>query len=119
MNIKVQTQADKFTLGDGIIKEYNPRERGMRALKIGAAFWGGAVVSVLVPVLHFVLVPGLFISGPIMAWIQYKQENQIHDAKITCPECKKDIEIKKISGNWPLKSVCPHCSAQMYLTKNV
>jgi hypothetical protein len=119
MKIKIQTQVDKYTIGDAEIKEYAPRERMTRALKKLGMFWGAAVVSVLIPVFHFVLVPGFLILGPIMARLQYKQELEIKDAKFPCPDCKKEVEFKKVSGNWPLRQICPHCSSQLYLNKEV
>lgn len=117
MKIKVQTQADKYTIGDAEIKEYTPRERTLRALKTLGAFWGLAIISVLIPVLHFILVPGFLLLGPIMAWLQYRQEIQVNNAHTQCPECQKEADFKKITGNWPLKQNCPNCSAQFYINK--
>ena len=119
MKIKVQTQVDKYTTGEAEIKEYAPRERMIRALKTLGLFWLAAVLCVLIPVFHFILVPGLLILGPIMARMQYKQELQMENVKVSCPDCKKEVTFKKISGNYPLKQICPHCSSQLYINKEV
>lgn len=89
----------------------------MRGLKTLGAFWAGAVVSVLIPVFHFVLVPGLFLVGVIMANVKRKQQIEIADIKFNCPECQQPVEIKKLSGDWPMRQNCPHCSAQLYFEK--
>ena len=51
---------------------YSPRERLLRALKILGIFWGLALLSVPILVAHFVLVPGFFLLGPVMAYRRYR-----------------------------------------------
>lgn len=115
MRITLQSQVDKSTSAEAQVREYTPKERSTRALKVLGGFWAGSLASIPVPVLHFVLLPGLFIAGPFMAWSQYKKEIKIESVAGTCPECKKDLTYRNISGSWPLLQICSHCAQQIYL----
>lgn len=115
MKITLQTQVDKLTIAEGDVVEYSKSERTKRSLKTLGAFWGAAILSVLIPVLHFFLVPGLFLIGPVMAWVQYKKELKIIKLVGKCPECEKEITFQNLSGTWPLKQVCPLCSEQIHI----
>lgn len=119
MTFYVLTRPDRFVQSEGIVKEFTSREKTIRALKALAAFWGAALLSILIPVFHFVLVPGLFIVGVIMGNVKRKQQIEITDARFPCPECKKDVVFKKLSGNWPIRQTCPHCSSQLYFQKEI
>src|SRR5512140_1627824 len=48
------------------VARHDPGQRTRRALKSLGIFWGLAVVSVLVPIAHFVLVPGFFVLGIVL-----------------------------------------------------
>lgn len=115
MKITIQSQVDKITIAEGEFVEYSERERTMRSIKTLAAFWGASILSALVPVAHFILVPGLFLIGPVMAWLEHKKELKIRKVVGTCPECVKEISFLNVSGSWPVKQVCPLCSQQLYL----
>jgi hypothetical protein len=119
MALYVLTRPDRLVQSEGTVKEFSPQEKTIRALKVLGAFWGAAVVSILIPVLHFVLVPGFFIIGPIMANVKRNQQIEIENARFPCPECKKELEFKKISGNWPIRQTCPNCSSQLYFQKEI
>lgn len=119
MALFVLTRPDRFLPSDGTVKEFTPKEKTSRSFKILAAFWIGSLFSVLLPVLHFVLVPGLFISGVIMFNVRRKQQIEVLDVRCPCPECQKEVSFKKIAGNWPLRQTCPHCSAQLYFQKEI
>ncbi len=119
MKLKLQTQVDKWTFGEGAVHEYDSREKLLRSLKTLGLCWLAAVFAILIPVFHFVLVPGLLILGPLMAWVQSRQGLEILRLQGSCAECKKEINFKKSSGNWPLRQTCPHCSCQIYVEKSV
>ena len=85
------------------------RARLVRSLKRAGIFFGIAVVSVLVPMLHFVLVPGfLIVSGVFFA--KTMAETKVATAILgTCPSCKQPVELRGVFKVTGTKETCPHC----------
>ena len=92
----------------------------VEALTAGARFgrgvvrlvvcWVLAVACVLVPLLHFVLVPGLFILGPVLAWLATRATVQVKSERIGCPRCEKETGIEPGTTGWPVSLRCSLCS---------
>ena len=97
---------------------WTPSQRTMRALKSLGIFWGLAVISVFLPVAHFVLVPMFLILGPIMAHGTYKQDASIVAKDLVCPECKAPLKVSSQKMKWPLLLVCDNCKTRVYLHKS-
>lgn len=80
-----------------------------RAFKRSGLFFGLAVVSVLIPMLHFVLVPAFLIVSIVM-FVKTMSETKIATAlEGECPSCHKKIDLVgafKLSGS---KESCPQC----------
>jgi hypothetical protein len=92
-------------------------QRTMRALKMLGTFWGLALFSVFLPVLHFVLVPTFFLLGPIMAYGTYKQDAGIVAKDLVCPECGAVLKVSAQKMKWPLLLNCNNCKTRVYLHK--
>jgi hypothetical protein len=58
-----------------------------RAAKTLAACWGLAVVAVFLPLLHFILVPGLLVLGVALGWSRLREAHSLIDAEGPCPAC--------------------------------
>lgn len=114
MKINVYSQRDNVTLHELAGHTYTKQERTRRALTRLFAFWGLAVVSILIPVFHFVLVPLFFLLAPFLARKTYKEEATLEACEIPCPECKQLTKFQKNSGQWPLHDNCPHCMNRIY-----
>ncbi|RYZ83520.1 MAG: hypothetical protein EOP06_19845 [Proteobacteria bacterium] len=97
---------------------YAQQERTSRAIKRLFAFLGLAVLSILVPVFHFVLVPAFLIIAPFVAYKAYQEEVTLEAAQIVCPECKQSVLFAKNSGVWPLHAACPSCRNRIYFDKS-
>ena len=69
------------------VRRRDARQRTLRALKTLAACWGLAVAAVFLPVLHFVLVPGLLVLGPVLAWSRWREAHSLLLAEGDCPAC--------------------------------
>ena len=72
--------------------------------------WVLAVAFVLVPLLHFVLVPGLFILGPVLAWLATRATVRVRSERIDCPKCGKETGIEAGTTGWPVSLRCCFCS---------
>jgi hypothetical protein len=84
--------------------------RAMRAATRWVGLWVLAVGSILVPLLHFVLVPGFFIAGPLLAMLAFRETVVVTSTQVTCPKCGKQSGIETGTTGWPAGLRCTHCS---------
>jgi hypothetical protein len=61
--------------------------RTTRAVQALAGCWVLAVAAVFLPLLHFVLVPGLLVLGPALAWRRLHEAETLVLAEGACPAC--------------------------------
>jgi hypothetical protein len=99
--------------GELEIQNWDKSDRLGRSLKWTAILWGGALISVLIPILHFLLVPSFFIAGPIVGWLTYKTEKAVLGGKGSCPFCKAPLEIAKTAYEFPVKELCTECYSSL------
>ncbi|MEN0059040.1 MAG: hypothetical protein AAGB31_09410 [Bdellovibrio sp.] len=114
MQVKIYSQRDKSQTHEVAGHIYSQQERTRRALKKLGMFWGLALISVPLPVVHFVLVPVFFFVGPLMAHKTYKEEITLESTTMNCPECGKSVQFNQNSGLWPLHDFCPECRSRIY-----
>jgi len=95
---------------------FSQQEMKMRALKSLLGFWVIAAVCVLIPIAHFVLVPGFFIGGIVVASRRWKTAEEGRDATGSCPDCGKDvcIPLDKVA-ELPQWHDCPECAKPLAL----
>ncbi len=100
------------------IKNWSKEERTHRALKIGGILFGIGILSILIPLAHFVLVPGFLIASPIVAWVFLGQTSAILGGTGTCPNCKKEIKIEQTKNIFPVNDVCSHCYRALVISRS-
>lgn len=109
--IQAKANSDHIEFGSADIRNYSPREVLLKSLKTLSLFWGLALLSVLLPVVHFVSVPLLFGLGIYMTLRTRKLRKEILSGAIACPNCRQPIEIK----NAPLfdehTEICQNCAS--------
>lgn len=112
LSLKVQILGDTpgaMTTGQIRVQHWSPPQRLSRALKLGTACWSGAAIAILIPFLHFLLVPALLIAGPIVAFIIYGQESVILGGEGLCPNCNATLPIARTSYEFPVSDLCSKC----------
>src|SRR3954464_15746238 len=67
------------------------QQRMMRAAKIWGIMWLLMLFSLPVFILHFVLVPGFLIAGPVMGMRRYGVTEIPDHISGNCPACKQEI----------------------------
>jgi len=96
---------------------HDPGARIHRALKALGICWGLAVASVLVPIAHFVLVPGFVLTGGWLFGRRMGETATVLGASGHCPRCDAAREFR---ADGPLKehakAQCPVCHNQFALT---
>src|SRR5689334_19748665 len=107
--VRVSSSAGKETPGEVRVQHWTHQERMKRAIKVFFLCWGLAAVAVLIPLLHFILVPSLVIAGPISAYMTLQQESVVLGGESRCPECGADLVIVRAPEKWPLSDLCAKC----------
>ena len=109
ISVTLSSSNEKKTLGTAWIEEWTQRQRLKRALKALGISWGLGTIAVFIPGMHFILVPGLLIAGPFLAYNTYQIRNIISGGTGTCPQCGKSFSIVKAPLKWPLNDLCSAC----------
>ena len=99
------------------IDRHDPGDRLKRGLMALAACWGLAAVAILVPIAHFVLVPGFFLLGIFLLVKRLGQAATIAAVRGPCPQCG-------VTGNFHAggrlkphtKVSCPSCHNELDLS---
>lgn len=79
-------------------------------------FWIIGLFCILIPVLHFFLVPAFFITGIYFLIKSLKYKYRIENTgSALCPSCQKKIEIKALWFESQVRFGCSHCSEQLVL----
>jgi len=95
---------------------FTQQEQKMRALKSLAMFWVIATLCILIPIAHFILVPGFLIGGVVAASQRWKTKQEGVDATGSCPACHNDICIKlDKNAELPQWKDCPECADPLEL----
>jgi len=95
---------------------YDHRQRVTRAVLILLGCWGGAAVTILIPILHLITVPLLFLAGPFMAYRRLHEVATLTRARGTCPACSQEIDhVARESWKPLLRIDCPHCRRRITL----
>lgn len=80
-------------------------------------FWLGALVCVLIPVLHFVLVPVGLLAGVFFFVFKFGQKENLVSGKIRCLNCNHEMTLKPASFNWPKKEMCTQCGTELVMER--
>lgn len=118
MKLKVNVDGE-WVLGEDLpLKTLAVNERLKRSLKVFFIFFLMAVLSILIPVLHFVLVPGFLIASVVLSILKYKEIGIIDLSNFSCPSCKKKMHEKTISfkkSDETLRLFCSECRKNIVL----
>ncbi len=109
--------SDKEKIGEVRIKTFNQKERIVRGLKFLGIFWGSAIFAVFIPMLHFILVPLLFLVGIIVAVFVSQTKSVVLGGESACPKCESFLPIVRSSDQWPLSDLCSHCRTTVTISK--
>jgi len=95
---------------------FTQQEQKMRALKSMMTFWAIAALCILIPIAHFILVPGFFIGGIMAASRRWKVKEEGIEATGSCPACHNEICIKlDKNAELPQWRDCPECKDPLEL----
>ncbi len=109
--IRILAKKDSVS-ADGLlhIKHFDQSDCIKRAFSRLGLYWLLALGSLPIMIVHWVLVPGFLIAGPVMAILAYRTK-QINDfASGECPACNNTINVKfDAKETLPKWTYCPTC----------
>ena len=94
------------------------QERLKRSLKTFFTFFGAATLSVLIPVLHFFLVPIFLILSLYFSYRKFKEIVSVDLVGIKCPECNtnfKDATVGLRRDDLVVRLSCDQCRKNLTL----
>lgn len=103
--------------GSATVITYDRPARWRRALKALGKWWGIALLSVLIPVAHFVLVPSFFLFGLFQFSQRLSAVEVPADARGKCPDCGTEQALE-LASQWhvPQLVTCRECHRGLRLT---
>jgi|GEM_PF-4531498 len=114
--VELHTYNGSDTLGSMTVEQANSAARAKRALLTLGGWWVAAVISALVPFAHWVLVPTLFLLGPVMAAFALSRDRVVRDGVGTCPTCAAAVTFAGASRPESFSTTCPACGLTITIT---
>lgn len=117
----IEIESDNFPAQAGTLysQAFSNTERLRRALKMLVILWAVALVTVFIPIAHFVLVPTFLLAGPIVALRRYGMKSALEKVGGVCPACGQEIAIPLEPSDWlPKRTYCPACNKPLRLMYN-
>ncbi len=115
--VTVRAESGRSSPGSVEIQQWNKKSRIVRSLIFFFTALILSLVSVLIPLLHFILVPGFLLAAPLGAWITFREESRILGGMSTCPDCNQPLPIVATSDRWPLHELCTQCQRTLWVEK--
>jgi DNA-directed RNA polymerase subunit RPC12/RpoP len=106
---RIKSSSGKETRTSVELRILSADERRKNALKALGICWGISILSIPLPPIHWVTVPGFFFFGFYMAWKRWNEKVHSLPFSFPCPECGKTVEVKEHASKEQMEIVCPHC----------
>ena len=110
---KLRTNDFKESEVRAVIKACDKTKMIFLGLKKLSLFWALALFSVMIPLLHFVLVPAFLVVGIVAFLGQYKNEFYTKAANCLCPQCLNQFSLESLYFFDGKKLRCQLCMAQL------
>jgi hypothetical protein len=89
--------------------DWDKQERMKNALKTFGFLFTLSFVSIFIPILHFVLVPSLFIGSFVFAMDKYQEKMRSEGGSGECPKCHQEFKVQPSSWVNRVTNNCDHC----------
>ena len=117
---EIQTRPARLLLPDGTETQatvqwevFSAQSAGKRALQAWILSWGAAIAAVFIPLLHFILVPGLIITGPILFFVMSRARSRMLGGQGTCPACQAPFTIGAGQTSPRFYDLCTSCRREV------
>ncbi len=117
VRVSLRTNTDVFKDGTLSTRHIHIQERLLNGLKFLGLFWLVGALCVLVPVMHFFLVPLAAIAGVVVFVMKFSQTEVRETGSVACPNCGTLVVLKGSSFNWPIIETCSNCRYGLNITR--
>jgi len=118
-NILLKSKACEQTRAIMHIEAFSPQEQKIRAAKSLLGIWLIAALCILIPIAHFILVPGFLIAGVVVALRKLKSTAEGREASGECPACHHPVTLDlEKNSELPQWRKCPDCGNTLELAEN-
>jgi hypothetical protein len=117
--VVIRSYDGRISAGAMDVREMSLGLRVGRALKALGICWMFAVIAVLVPILHWLLVPSLVLLGPIVAARAFSHERQVCGGGGPCPVCGSPIVFHHSAHPGSFNQPCRVCRLSLHVTPAV
>jgi hypothetical protein len=101
---------EKPTVAKAVIHEWSMFDRFKRGILGLSAMWLLGGVSVFFPIVHWVLVPGFFVLGPLIGILRFTEQQELVSMHGSCPRCNLDREFAlRVRFNGKRTFTCDGC----------
>lgn len=115
VEVTLRGDPEKKVIAEIEVRSLSPSSRFFLAFKYLAIWWVAALFCVLIPVLHFLLVPmGIFIGLFVFAR-KYSLRSSMSAGAVNCPKCQTQIKIEPAAFNWPRREYCSACRSEIMM----
>ncbi len=120
MNAEIEIEAKapglRPSAGSARIRALQPWERIRNALPKLGTFWGIGLFCVLLPLVHFILVPLFLCLGIYFAAKTAAVRGLVVSGAAPCPGCGSPYVLKPGLAQWPIADVCGGCRRDLELS---
>lgn len=119
MKIEVFSNPEEISVKDFEVVELSFNTRLLRASKLAGMFFGGALISAPIPVVHLIMVPLCLLLAVVTGIWRLRQKIQVHAPDLRCPNCQTPQALVSAIAEWPYRGHCPQCRAQFTVRPQV
>ena len=84
-------------------------ERTKNALRTLGMMLTFTFLSIFIPLLHFILVPTLFIASFVLAMDKFGEKVRNEGGTGECPKCHQTFKVQPSKWGTRITNVCDHC----------
>ncbi len=110
-----EKETGTFQINGGTVEmvEIPKSERLARAGKAFGIFLGATIFAIFIPILHFILVPALFLATIFFTINSYVDDRRVGGGQVTCLKCHSVNTIPPGPDRFPILLECSKCGARL------
>ena len=98
---------------------WDKAERSKNAVRTLGTFLLATFVSIFIPILHWILVPGLLVTSFVLALDKLNETERSEGGTAECPKCHKEFAVQGSKGLARISNNCQHCGEDLELTQAI
>lgn len=116
MKLEISFNGNSKTIENLFCRDLSFGERFKNASKFFSLYLLIGLICILVPILHFVLVPAFLLVSFIVSYRRFKEVKSVNLSPICCPLCESQLKlgmIKLPNSECEIRKSCNNCGANL------